>query len=187
MATWTPSTVHIETEGESTGIEELRWLPHLVIARTLTVPEEALEPEAAIEPGAARDLHGSLHRLDNGASHEGAPDQDLAGRIDPHRAALPGVEHVTERDLRGRELVLHLTDHPFGRRFVAPLRRHLECQDAGGFSDADVDGIDDRQRDRGRDVHREAPSAGRPAQADGALGPVHAVEHRFVGYGRAHA
>src|SRR5206468_11235560 len=85
-ATWTPSTVHIETEGESTGIEDLRWLPHLVISRTLNVPEEALEREAAIEPGAARDLHGSLHRLHTAASHEGAPDQDLAGRLDPHRA-----------------------------------------------------------------------------------------------------
>src|SRR5206468_10304005 len=99
MVTGAPSTVHIETEGQSTRIEDLRGLPHLMVARTLNVPEEALEPEAAIEPGAARDLHGSLHRLDDGASHKGAPDQDLAGRLD--------------------------ADHPFGRRFVAPLRRNF--------------------------------------------------------------
>jgi len=59
------------------------------------------------------------------------PIQDLAGRLDAIGAAFPGIEHVTERDLRGRELVLHLADHPFGRRFVAPLRRNFERQGAG--------------------------------------------------------
>jgi hypothetical protein len=32
MATWTPSTVNIETEGESTGIKDLRWLPHVLLS-----------------------------------------------------------------------------------------------------------------------------------------------------------
>ena len=42
MVTGAPSTVHIETEGQSTRIEDLRGLPHLMVARTLSVPEEAL-------------------------------------------------------------------------------------------------------------------------------------------------
>src|SRR5262249_56123698 len=94
--------VHVETECKAPCIENLRGLAHLVIASALHVAKQALEPEAAIEAGPARQLHRALHRSDGGVGDEGAPDKDLAGRLGVHRALRRGVEHVTERQSRGR-------------------------------------------------------------------------------------
>ena len=158
-----------------------------MVASALHVSKETLEPKRPEERGSAGDFHRSLHRLDGGMRGEGAPDQNLAGRLGSHGTKGRGVEHVTEPEPRGRQLVLHLADQPLDRGIITALARDSERHGARGLGDPDVDRIDQRKRDRGRDVHREAPLSGRPAHADGGVRHEHVLQHRVVRSGAAHA
>ena len=131
----------------------LRALLQRVEARALDVAEPPLQARGAVEAGPARQLHRQLDGADRPARPPGT------GRSSPRSRSRPRIVVLNRRDHGGvPELCRRAAPSPSGRRGHknarpgGPAARKIEREVARALGHAEVDGVDQRERDGGDDL-----------------------------------